>query len=107
MTSASNTQNGYRAYLVGFALAVVLTAIPFGLVFAKALPFGMLFPLIVVLAVVQMLVHLRYFLHLGLRSSPWEVRLSGGLAAIMILIMALGTLWVMTDLDIRMMTMGM
>lgn len=103
MSSATDTHASYRSYFIGFVLAVILTVIPFGLVWAKAMPPMTLFPLIVVLAAIQMLVHLRYFLHLGLKSTPWETRLSGGLALILIFIMAAGTLWVMFDLDIRMM----
>ena len=106
MDSAPHTRNGYRAYLTGFVLAVVLTAIPFGLVWAKALPAATLLPVIAVLAAVQMVVHFRYFLHFGLRSTPWEDRLASGLAVVLIVIMVLGTLWVINDLDLRMMTMG-
>lgn len=106
MQSGTNTQSGYRAYLTGFVLAVILTAIPFGLVWLKLLPVGTLFPVVVALALVQMLVHFRYFLHLGLRSTPWEDRLAGGLALILIFIMAAGTIWIMIDLNMRMMTMG-
>jgi len=102
----SKLQSGYRAYLTGFVLAVILTAIPFGLVWLKAFPAPMLFPLVAALAVVQMIVHFRYFLHLGLRSTPWEDRLALGLALILIVIMVVGTVWVINDLDLRMMTMG-
>lgn len=98
-------RDGHRSYLIGFTLAVILTLIPFGLVWSKALTPAYLVPVIALLAAIQMLVHLRYFLHLGLRSTPWETKLAGGLAVILIFLLVAGTLWIMFDANMRMMTM--
>src|SRR4029077_18968497 len=52
-----------RPYLTGFALALILTAIPFALVAFKPLPTPPTLIIIGVAAAIQVLVHLRYFLH--------------------------------------------
>ena len=52
------------SYIVGFVLAVILTAIPFALVATHALAPSTTMLVIAVAAVLQILVHLRFFLHL-------------------------------------------
>ena len=54
-----------RIYAIGFVLSIILTAIPFSLVMAGALPVVALIPTIVLLAAVQIVVHLVCFLHLN------------------------------------------
>jgi cytochrome o ubiquinol oxidase operon protein cyoD len=83
-------------------LALLLSAIPFGLVATGALAPMATLVVIAVLAIVQILVHLRYFLHLDLRSSPPEKLLAIAFAAILIFIMVGGSLWIMLDLRARM-----
>jgi len=51
----------------------------------------------------QILVHFRYFLHVGLSSSSRENILALAFVAFLIFIMAGGTLWIMLDLHDRMM----
>jgi cytochrome o ubiquinol oxidase operon protein cyoD len=91
-----------RSYLTGFALALVLTAIPFALVAAGTLPGVPALTVIAVAAVIQILVHLRYFLHLDLTSTPRENLLAIAFAAILIFMMIGGSLWIMFDLHHRM-----
>jgi cytochrome o ubiquinol oxidase operon protein cyoD len=92
-----------KPYLVGLALAVILTAIPFGLVATAALPRSATMIVIAVAAVLQIIVHLRFFLHIGLRSTPLENLLAMAFAAVLIVFMVGGTLWIMFDLHHRMM----
>lgn len=96
------SEPGLRSYLTGFALAVVLTAIPFALVALEALPKLPTLIVIAVVAVIQILVHLRYFLHLDLRTTPRENILAFVFAAVLIFIMVGGSLWIMFDLQQRM-----
>ena len=98
--SETHTQ---KAYLTGFVLALVLTAIPFALVWVGALPTGATFAVIAIAAVVQVLVHLRYFLHLNLTTTPRENLLAIAFAAVLIFIMVGGSIWIMFDLHYRMM----
>jgi cytochrome o ubiquinol oxidase operon protein cyoD len=92
-----------QPYLKGFVLALLLTGVPFGLVAASLLPRFTTLVVIAVLAVVQVVVHLRYFLHIDLKSTPRDNLLALGFAAVLIFLMVGGTLWIMLDLDARMM----
>jgi cytochrome o ubiquinol oxidase subunit IV len=91
-----------KTYLIGFALALVLTAIPFSLVAMRALPRSLALIVIAFAAVLQILVHLRYFLHLDLKSRRDENLLAIAFAAVLVFIMIGGTLWIMLDLHQRM-----
>ena len=92
-----------RPYVTGFVFALVLTGIPFGLVVAELLPRFPTLVVIAILALVQVVVHLRYFLHIDLKSTPRDNLLALGFAAVLIFIMVGGTLWIMLDLNARMM----
>ena len=95
-------RHGLFSYLVGFVLAVVLTAIPFYLVATHALPPSRIMYVIAVAAVLQILVHLRFFLHLNLTTTPRENLLALAFTAVLLCIMVGGSLWVMIDLHTRM-----
>jgi len=101
-TASTDDERRLRTYLTGFALALVLTAIPFALVALEALPRLPLLIVIAAAAVVQILVHLRYFLHLNLTTTPRENIVAIVFAAILIFIMVGGSLWIMLDLQQRM-----
>ncbi|XSG83290.1 MAG: cytochrome o ubiquinol oxidase subunit IV [Methyloligella sp. ZOD6] len=90
-------------YLFGLVLALILTAVPFGLVYAGALDRSTTLIVIAVLAVAQILVHLRFFLHIGLDSTPAENLAVMAFAIVLMCIMVGGSLWIMFDLDWRMM----
>jgi cytochrome o ubiquinol oxidase subunit IV len=100
--STANNNDGARSYLVGFVLALILTAIPFALVATNPLPKPVTLVIIGVAAVIQVLVHLRYFLHLDLTTTPRENLLAILFAAILIVIMVGGSFWIMFDLHHRM-----
>jgi len=93
-----------RACVSGFTLAMLLTAAAFGLVmFGGGLGSRVVLIGIFSAAAVQILVHLRFFLHLdGSSSARWNVMA----LVFTILILALyvgGTLWIMFNLNARMM----
>ena len=126
MKSSVNESNVHHSnYLLGFTLALVLTLLAFGLVIAGAgVPFGSITSLfsflhgqvslgeiphrsimigIFILAFVQILVHLRYFLHLGFSPSQRWNMLTILFTLLIIIIMAGGTLWIIFSLNARMM----
>jgi cytochrome o ubiquinol oxidase subunit IV len=92
-----------QPYVTGFVFALVLTGIPFGLAAANLLPRFTTLVVIAVLAVVQVVVHLRYFLHIDLEATPRENLLALAFAAVLVFLMVGGTLWIMLDLNARMM----
>ena len=95
-------RHGLGSYLVGFVLAVVLTAIPFWLVSSHALPPSRTMMVIAVAAILQILVHLRFFLHIDFVSTPRENVVALVFTTVLILIMVGGSLWIMVDLHQRM-----
>jgi cytochrome o ubiquinol oxidase operon protein cyoD len=98
------SDEGLRPYVIGFVLALVLTAIPFALVVAQLLPRFATLVIIAILAVIQVVVHLRFFLHIDLKESPRENLIALAFAALLIFVMVGGSLWIMLDLNARMMS---
>ena len=94
---------GLRSYLKGFALALLLTAIPFGLVAAGTLPAAVMMPSISAAAIIQILVHLHYFLHLDLTPRNQWYLVAILFTLLIIAIMVGGTLWILSDLSEHMM----
>lgn len=95
-------RHGLGSYLIGFVLAVILTAIPFWLVYTHALPAPRIALIIAVTAVLQILVHLRFFLHVNFTTTPRENLMALSFTAVLIFLMVGGSLWIMIDLHQRM-----
>jgi cytochrome o ubiquinol oxidase operon protein cyoD len=94
----------FRSYLVGFALAVVLTAIPFWLVMDKvfASP-GTTAMLLLGLGAVQIIVHMIYFLHMNAKSEGGWNMLALIFTIVLVVITLSGSLWVMYHMNANMM----
>ncbi len=92
-----------KSCLVGTVLASVLTVIPFGLVAARSLPPTQTFVIIAVTAIAQVVIHLLYFLRIDLKSSSQNRLVMLGFAAVVLLILVGGTLWIMFDRYYRLM----
>jgi cytochrome o ubiquinol oxidase operon protein cyoD len=92
-----------KGYMTGFTMSLLLTAIPFGLVMAGTLPRSAILFGILLAAVVQIVVHLHYFLHLDTSSSErWNVMALLFTVLIMVILLA-GSIWIMYNLRVRMM----
>ena len=66
-TVAGESHASVKSYMIGFVLSIILTAIPFGLVMDKThhgLSAATVLSAILLLAVVQVFVHVVYFLHM-------------------------------------------
>jgi cytochrome o ubiquinol oxidase operon protein cyoD len=95
-----------KTYMVGFVLAVILTAIPFWLVMTNALGNTQLTTITIVgLATVQIFVHMVYFLHMNSKSENGWTILSLIFTLVMVIIVLTGSMWVMYHLDENMMPM--
>ena len=94
---------GARTYLTGLALALVLTVIPFGIIYLGLMARPGALVVIAAAAVLQILVHLRWFLHIDLARTPRENLLALAFTGVLIFIMVGGSLWIMFDLHARMM----
>jgi cytochrome o ubiquinol oxidase subunit IV len=92
-----------KSYLTGFVLSLILTAIPFALVMSGTVSSSATLAGIFIAGIVQILVHLHYFLHLDTSSAArWNVLAMIFTLLIMILFVG-GTLWIMYTLNYRMM----
>jgi cytochrome o ubiquinol oxidase subunit IV len=92
------------AYAIGFVLAVVLTVVPFGAVMQGMVTGTQAAWLIMGLAVVQILVHLRYFLHIDGSADRWTVQALFFTLFVLAVVLG-GSLWVMYHLNQNMMPM--
>ena len=107
-SNASDDNSGYHAsvkgYLTGFFLSVVLTAIPFWLVMGKVLPTSGITALVILgFAMVQIVVHMVYFLHMNTQVEGGWSMLALLFTAVLVLIMLSGSIWVMYHLNTNMM----
>ena len=97
-TVAGESHASVKSYLVGFVLSVILTAIPFGLVMDKGhYGFGVdtVLAAILVLAVVQVFVHVVYFLHMDRSAEQrWNV-LAFSFTVMILAIVVAGSIWIM------------
>lgn len=98
----NHTGHDLRSYLIGFVLAVVLTAIPFYVVITHVLPPQRAMVLIGVAAILQILVHLKFFLHINFTTTPKENLAAIAFTVVLIFIMVGGSFWIMFDLHSRM-----
>lgn len=93
----------YKSYFIGFIASLLLTAASFSLVIFQVLPPQTLIYIIVFLALVQAVLQLIFFLHVGQEAKPrWETVVFLFMVMIL-LIIALGSLWIMHDLNNRVM----
>jgi len=93
---------GVRGYLIALGLSVLLTAISFSLpsttlVWAPAIPIAL-----VVFAIAQMGVHLVFFLHITSGPDNTNNVLALAFGVLIVLLIMVGTLWIMANLNANM-----
>ena len=103
MTDKSERAQDLRHYVTGFVAAVVLTALSF--LTAILQPFGPagIFATLALLAVAQVIVHFRFFLHIDLSRQKREDLQLILFTVLIVAIMVAGTVWVLGNLMTRMM----
>lgn len=95
-----------KGYWIGFALSVVLTAIPFWLVMTRPLTTQATALIIMGLAAIQMVVHMIFFLHMNRRAEGgWSI-MALSFTVVIVLIALSGSLWVMYHMNENMMPMA-
>ena len=91
----------FHSYVWGIGLALLLTVLPFALVHWQAIPRLWLVVTIGVFALLQMVVHFRFFLHIGFKQNRDDLQLIL-FSTLLLVIMVAGTLWIMASLAMRM-----
>ncbi|MGH8494102.1 MAG: cytochrome o ubiquinol oxidase subunit IV [Moraxellaceae bacterium] len=99
---------GYHAtvggYAIGFVLSVILTAIPFWLVMSKTITNPTVTAAVILsFAVVQVVVHVVYFLHLDAKSEHGWNMLATIFTLVLLVILVAGSIWVMHNMNEKMM----
>jgi cytochrome o ubiquinol oxidase subunit IV len=103
--ASNEIMKGVRGYLVGFALATLLTAMSFyiarsTLVWAPSIPIALS-----VLAMAQMGVHLVFFLHITSGADNVNNLLALAFGLLIVMLLVFGSLWIMTHLNHNMLPM--
>ncbi|WP_298962028.1 cytochrome o ubiquinol oxidase subunit IV [uncultured Methylobacterium sp.] len=97
----------FNGYVTGFVLSVILTAIPFALVMARPIDSALWTGLVVMaFAVVQIVVHMVYFLHMNTSSEGGWTVLALIFTIVLVVITLTGSLWVMHHLNTNMMPLA-
>ena len=105
MTTQSDFHKELRHYAAGFCLALVLTLAAFGLVVWHPFGWATNLTLIGVLALVQIIVHFYFFLHIDLSRQKREDLQLILFSVLLLIIMAGGTIWIIANLATRMHSM--
>ncbi|HVV26014.1 MAG TPA: cytochrome o ubiquinol oxidase subunit IV [Candidatus Saccharimonadales bacterium] len=92
----------YRAYLTGFILSIGLTLLAYLSAVKHVLSGKGLMAGLLGLAVIQFFVQLFFFLHIGRETKPrWRLLVLFMMISV-VLIVVLGSLWIMYNLNYRM-----
>ena len=94
----------FSGYMIGFIASVILTAVPFWLVMADVFSsHNMTVVIILGFALVQIVVHMIYFLHMNFHSEGGWNMLSLLFTLLLVFITLAGSLWVMYHMNVNMM----
>ena len=92
------------SYLKGFFLSVLLTAVPFWAVMTGAFKDPSTAALVIMLfAVLQIIVHMIYFLHMNTKSENGWTMMALIFTIILVVITLSGSIWVMYHMNTNMM----
>lgn len=104
MSKAATTSirgTGIHMYVTGFLLSISLTVVAYVLVM-HSISHRVLITSIVALAIVQCVVQLFFFLHLGRETKPrWKLAVLLTMLLVIAIIVA-GSIWIMNNLNYRM-----
>ncbi|MBX7489804.1 cytochrome o ubiquinol oxidase subunit IV [Qipengyuania sp. GH25] len=102
--SFEDRKDASRSYIIGLCLSGVLTIIPFALVMGEAPIAKVWLAFTVVLAaLVQIVVHIHYFLHVTTKTHGGWSLITTIFTVVILAIMIAGSLWIMYHLNTNMM----
>ena len=107
IAAPESAARGFRSYLVGMVLATGLTAASFWTV-STHLIYGPGVPMaLIALAIAQMGIHLVFFLHITTGPHNTNNVLALAFGVLIVCLLVFGSLWIMANLDHRMVSMPM
>lgn len=101
--SRNERRSEVRGYAIGYSLALALTGAAFAAVRWPSATAGTTLAIVFALAIVQAVVHFRFFLHIDLRRSARDDLLLILFATLIVALMVGGTLVILFNLRLRMM----
>jgi cytochrome o ubiquinol oxidase operon protein cyoD len=102
-----DTSRGLRSYLIGFVLAVALTAASFWAARTHAIYGPGVSVALVTLAIAQMGIHLVFFLHITTGPDNTNNILALMFGVLIVFLVIFGSLWIMTNLNHNMIPIKM
>jgi cytochrome o ubiquinol oxidase operon protein cyoD len=106
LSTSGNTPAHGSGHRIGGLLAIILTVIPFWLVMSgPPLAPGWTAAIIFAFAIVQIIVHVVFFLHLDTRSEGGWTLLAFLFTTVIVVLTIGGSIWVMYHLNTNMMPM--
>lgn len=91
-----------KSYLTGFVLSIILTVLAFAIVMSATASRTVTITVVTIAAVIQILVHLVYFLHMNTSSKARWNLVVFLFTLIIIGIVVVGSLWIMYNLNLNM-----
>ena len=101
-TEHTSGHGSLASYTTGFVLSLALSVLAYFLVSRQILTGAALIASIIVLALVQLLVQLTFFLHLGKESNPRWNLVVFLFSLLIVIILVGGSLWIMKNLNYHM-----
>ncbi len=106
--SLMQSLTGVKSYVAGLVISIILTLLAYALVSIfgnqqqMSISFFVLLPILLTLAVFQLMAQLVFFLHLGRESSQKLKVIFFVSTFVAILVVVVSSIWIMTSLNYRM-----
>ncbi|MBA3758040.1 cytochrome o ubiquinol oxidase subunit IV [Candidatus Saccharibacteria bacterium] len=102
ISKPSHEHGTMRSYVIGFVLSLVFTFIPYYLVVNRTISGNLLLATIIGIAVLQMIIQITFFLHLGRGPKPnWNLFFFIGTVGIILIVVG-GSIMIINNLNYNM-----
>ena len=95
-SQGGNHGGTFKSYLIGFLLSIVLTIIPLYAVLTDTFSKKATTIIILVMAILQFVVQLVYFMHIRDEENPRYNLISLVFGLVIMLLIVVGSIWIMT-----------
>ena len=102
MTDHERSSKNLKSYITGFILSILLTLGAYVLVIEHLFTGNIGVAVLILFAVVQLLIQLLFFLHISQEAKPRWKLLTLLFMLLVLLIIVIGSLWIMNNLNYRM-----
>lgn len=100
---SGESHGSMKSYIFGFILSIILTLVPYYIVVNHVFDTPIVAISITVLAILQLLVQVIFFLHLNSESKPRWNLMAFNFTVLVVAILVAGSLWIMVNLNYHMM----